>query len=106
MNRDPTGDLPVSVRESLVKAWVHCGLLQEHFNAEQTPQNNFCRLAEDIRQPEKHTIVFKNSGSDSEESACNAGDLGLIPESGRAPEGENGYSLQYSCLESSMDRGA
>ena len=33
---------------------------KEHFNAEQTPQNNFCRLAEDIRQPEKQTIVFKN----------------------------------------------
>ena len=34
---------------------------KEHFSAEQTPQNNFCRLAEDIRQPEKQTIVFKNS---------------------------------------------
>ena len=34
---------------------------KEHFNTEQTPQNNFCRLAEDIRQPEKQTIVFKNS---------------------------------------------
>ena len=33
---------------------------KEHFNAEQTSQNNFCRLAEDIRQPEKQTIVFKN----------------------------------------------
>ena len=33
---------------------------KEHFNAEQTTQNNFCRLAEDIRQPEKQTIVFKN----------------------------------------------
>ena len=33
---------------------------KEHFNAEQTLQNNFCRLAEDIRQPEKQTIVFKN----------------------------------------------
>ena len=33
---------------------------KQHFNTEQTPQNNFCRLAEDIRQPEKQTIVFKN----------------------------------------------
>ena len=33
---------------------------KEHFNAEQTSQNNFCRLAEDIRQPEKQIIVFKN----------------------------------------------
>ena len=33
---------------------------KEHFNAEQTPQNNFWMLAEDIRQPEKQTIVFEN----------------------------------------------
>ena len=32
-------------------------------------------------------------GSDGKESACNAGDLGLIPESGRSPGEENGYSL-------------
>ena len=32
-------------------------------------------------------------------SACNAGDLGLIPKSGRSPGEENGYRLQYSCLE-------
>ena len=42
-------------------------------------------------------------GSDAKESACNAGDLGLIPESGRYPGEENGYSLQYSGLENSMD---
>ena len=45
-------------------------------------------------------------GSDGKESACNAGDLGLIPEWGRTPGGGNGYTLQYSCLENSMDRGA
>jgi len=38
-------------------------------------------------------------GSDSKEFACNAGDLGLIPESGRSPGNRNGYPLQYSCLE-------
>ena len=39
-------------------------------------------------------------------SACNVGDLGLIPGLGR-PTGEgNGNPLQYSCLENSMDRGA
>ena len=45
-------------------------------------------------------------GSDSEESACNAGDQSLIPRLGRSPGGGNGNSLQYSCLENSMDRGA
>ena len=38
--------------------------------------------------------------------AVNAGDLGLIPGSRRSPGGGNGNPLQYSCLESSMDRGA
>ena len=33
------------------------------------------------------------------ESACNAGDLGLIPVSRRSPGGEPGNPLQYSCLE-------
>ena len=34
------------------------------------------------------------------------GDLGLIPGLGRSSRGGNGYPLQYSCLENSMDRGA
>ena len=45
-------------------------------------------------------------GLDDREFACNAGDLGSISGSGRSPGEGNGYSLQYSCLESSMDRGA
>ena len=45
-------------------------------------------------------------GSDGKESASNAGDLGSIPGSGRSPGEENGYPLQYSCLENPMDRGA
>ena len=40
------------------------------------------------------------------ESTSNAGDAGLIPGSGRSPEGGHGNPLQYSCLENSMDRGA
>ena len=40
-------------------------------------------------------------GSDGTESVCNAGDLGLIPGSGRFPGEGNGYCLQYSCLENS-----
>ena len=39
-------------------------------------------------------------------SACNAGDLGLIPGSGRSPGEGNGNPLQNSCLENPMDRGA
>ena len=43
-------------------------------------------------------------GSDGKESACNAGDLGSIPGSGRSPGGAHGNPLQYSWLENSMDR--
>ena len=45
-------------------------------------------------------------GSDSEESACNAGNLGLIPRLGRSPGEENGYPFQYLCLQDSLERGA
>ena len=40
------------------------------------------------------------------QSACNVGDLGLVPGSGRSPGGRHGNPLQYSFLENSMDRGA
>ena len=43
------------------------------------------------------------SSSDGKASACNAGDLGSIPGSGRSPGEGNGNPLQYSCLENSMD---
>ena len=42
-------------------------------------------------------------GSAGKESACNAGDLGLIPGLGRPPGEGKGYPLQYSGLENSMD---
>ena len=45
-------------------------------------------------------------GSDSKESACNAGDAGSFPQLGRSPGEGNGKPLQYSCLENRMDRGA
>ena len=42
-------------------------------------------------------------GSTGKESICNVGDLGLIPGIGRSPGEGNGYPLQYSGLENSMD---
>ena len=45
-------------------------------------------------------------GSNSKETACNAGDPGSIPGSGRSLGEGNGSPLQYSCMENSMDRGA
>ena len=45
-------------------------------------------------------------GSDSKESASNAGDQGSIPGLGRSPGEGNGNPRQYSCLGNPMDRGA
>ena len=45
-------------------------------------------------------------GSNGKESACNVGDVGSIPGSGRSPGEGSGYSQSYSCLENSIDRGA
>ena len=46
------------------------------------------------------------SGSDTKESACHAGDPGLIPGLGRSPGVRNGNSHLYSCLGNPMDRKA
>ena len=52
-------------------------------------------------------VFYSNpGGSDGKASACNAGDLGSIPGSGRSPGEGNGNPLQYSCLQNSMDGGA
>ena len=45
-------------------------------------------------------------GSEVKASAWNAGDPGVIPESGRSPGEGNGNPLQYSCLDNPIDRGA
>ena len=44
-------------------------------------------------------------GSDGKESACNAGDLGLVPGVGRCPGEGNGNPLHYSSRENPMDGG-
>ena len=45
-------------------------------------------------------------GLAGKESACNVGDLGLIPGLGGSPEEGKGYLFQYSCLGNPMDRRA
>ena len=45
-------------------------------------------------------------GSDGKAPACRAGDPGSIPGLGRSPGGGNGNPLQYSCIDTSVDRGA
>ena len=50
-----------------------------------------------------HTWLPPHPPKGGKESACNAGDLGLIPRLGRSPEEGKGYPLQYSGLENSMN---
>ena len=45
-------------------------------------------------------------GSDGEQSACNAGNSGLIPGSAKSLGGGIGNPLQFSCMGNPMDRGA
>ena len=76
-------------------------------------------LSADIEETFKTQVGFLLSGccivllllgfpgdSDGKEYACQAGDLGSVPGLGRSPGEGNGNPLQYSCLETSMDRGA
>ena len=58
-----------------------------------------------FKTPDRVIKGFPHS-SVSKESACNAGDPGSIPGSGRYPGEGKGNPLQYSCLENPMDRGA
>ena len=53
--------------------------------------------------PLRGFTFFLSGGSNGRDSVCNVGDLGSIPGSGRSPGEGNGYPLQYSCLENSMD---
>ena len=54
---------------------------------------------EDPLQKGKATYSSVLGCSDGKESACNVGDLGLIPELGKSPGGGHGNPFQYSCLE-------
>ena len=60
---------------------------------------------EDLKRDRLLTAVFLGfpGGSAGKESTCNVGDLGLIPGLGRSPGEGNGYPLQYSGQENSMD---
>ena len=69
----------------------------------------FLRQEDPLEKGKLPTPVFLGfpGGTDGgKESACNAGDLGLIPELGWSPGERNGNPLQHSCLENSMDRAA
>ena len=76
--------------------WVQVRELQSH---------KPCAVAQK-RINNTHTHKGFPGGSEVKVSACNVGDLGLIPGSGRSPGEGNDNPLQYSCLENPMDGGA
>ena len=55
------------------------------------------------KEYEEEYIYIFPGGSEVKASACNAGEPGLIPGSGRSPGEENDNPPQYSCLENPMD---
>ena len=57
-----------------------------------------------IRRGPNYILGFPGV-SDSQESACNVGDPGSIPESGRSPGEGNSNPFQHSCQENPIDRG-
>ena len=69
------------------------------------PRFNSCVRKIRWRRDRLPTPVFLGfpRGSAGKESACNAGDLGSIPGLGKSPGKGEGYQLQYSGLENSMD---
>ena len=79
-----------SLHVSILECIVPCIPLLEHYHRH-----------EDMGFP-----GVKNRFPDYKEHFCNSGDLGSIPGSGRSSGEGNGYPLQYSCWENSMDRGA
>ena len=77
---------------------------QDYIEADGLPSMGSHRVRQDWR--DLAAAAAAAGGLDGKASACNAEDPGLIPGLGRSPGEGNGNSLQYSCLENSMDREA
>ena len=72
---------------------------------DQSSQKKFSQLASPFGQVCDHCWGVPG-GSDGKESACNMGNLGLIPGSGRSPREWHDNPLQGCCLENSVHRGS
>ena len=87
-------------QQSLAGTWnqSHCKMSSQSVVGQEDPW----------RREKLPTPVFLgfSGGSDGKESACNAGDLGSVPGSGRSTGRGHGNPLQYSCLENPTNREA
>ena len=105
---------PLSMRFSRQEYWsgvrCHCLLWRNgeksvKVDSQVSRWREWERTLENLEILESVFLGF-SGGSDGQESAWNAGDLGFIPGLERSPGGGNGYPFQYSGLENSMDSGA
>ena len=87
--------LPLSMGFFRQESWN--GLCSEHWGASISLSSQ-CTSILAVGKPRASLVV-----QDGKESVCSAGDLDLIPLLGRPLEEGNGYPLQHSCLEDSMD---
>ena len=84
---------------------------QKEQPGEEQPRKNIHRECECMRPTVPEIMQIGGWGDFPGDSGvrnppANAGDVGLIPGSGRSPGEGSGNPLQYSCLGNSMDRGA
>ena len=99
-------ELTLLNRERYIWLLVICWLLSGSFVTLWTAGHQAPLSMEFSEQEYWSGLPFPSLVVQTVESACNAGELGSIPGSGRSPVERNGYPLQYSCLESPMNRGA
>ena len=87
---------------SILTPWFSTATLEIYYIGK---LRNYTRMCSPIIKKFMQSIQYLGfpCGSAGKESACNAGDLGLIPGLGRSPGEGKGYPLQYSGLENSMD---
>ena len=98
-------------KSSLVAQWLEIGLpMQNTWVRSLVGEDYTCR---GVAKPSHHNwdgalqpVKHFPGGSDGKAAACNAGDPGLNPGSGRSPGEGNGNPLQHPCLENPMDGGA
>ena len=111
--RDRPGFDPLGQEDPLERKWQPTPVfLPGEFHGQRSWVGYSPRGYKDSDTTERLTLhftswVLKGFPGDSavKNLPANAGDMGLIPGSGKSPGGENGSPLQYSYLENSMDRG-
>ena len=108
MDCSPQGSSVHGIHQARILEWVAISLSRDLPNPGIEPRSPALEadsLLTELRRKPQFPLEFLDD-SDSKEFTCSAGDPGWICGSGRSPGEGNGYPLQDSCLENSMDIGA